>query len=220
MRIQLSFSYCRAMLLIILFVSLTFYVSCASTHLVATWKDKNFSSGPFKKIVVIGIFKMLENRKNYENTVVRALKEHGNKAIASLTFMKPDIEYKYEEMENIFNKQEIDGILLIRIKGINKKEDYYPPVEILVPEDTDEIYFDHYLRFYRVLENPGYLEETDIFRIECTLYSNENDRMVWIAEAKTIESDFSGEEPLNSSEDGAELANLIVTNLENDNFIK
>ncbi len=220
MRKQKSYFSYQTIYLLVLIACFSIYVSCSSTRLVATWKDKNYAGAPLTKIIVIGIFKNLENRKVYENAIVRKIKEHGTEAVASLSFMEPDKEYKYKEMETIFNAQKIDGILIVRIKGVDKKEEYYPPVEVLVPEDPDVIYFDHYMRFYTVMEDPGYLQETDIFRMECTLYTNDNDHLIWTTEAKTIESDISGEEPVNSSDDAAELATLVTLNLEKNHLIK
>ncbi len=204
----------------IIIACFSFYISCSGTRLVATWKDTSYNQTPFKKIAVIGIFRRLENRKDYEDSIVRLLKEKGTDAINGLSLLSPDKEYKYEEMENIFDSQKIDGILILRMKSVDRKDKYIPPVEDVVPEEPNVIYFNNYMKFYRVIQEPGYLQETDIFHLECNLYRNDNDRLIWTTEARTIEPDVTSDEPIYSADASAELARLLVSELKKNNLIK
>jgi len=48
-------------------ILLFFLTSCASTKVTNEWKDPNFTSQKFKKIMVLGVAKQPRNRKLYEN---------------------------------------------------------------------------------------------------------------------------------------------------------
>ncbi len=204
----------------VIFAATAVFFSCSTTQMRAVWRDANYRGAPFKRIVVVALFKKLENRQNYENMIAQALRESGTDAVNSLALMSPEKEYEYGEMDKVFKAQKIDGILIVRISGVNRQRVYYPPHEDFVPYAGYSAYYNYYRRYYRVVVEPGYLRETDIFCLQCNLYANENDRLVWVGEARTVEPGISGDEPVRSVDDAASLASLVVESLKENGLIK
>ena len=93
--------------------------SCTSASIQADWKDAKYKSVPFKKIVVIAMFKNLANRKAVEDILVSILRKKGTDAVPGLDLIGPDRIFKYKEMESVFARNKIDGILIIKLKSIN-----------------------------------------------------------------------------------------------------
>jgi hypothetical protein len=187
-------------------------MTCSSASLRAVWKDPSFKGGPFKKIVVIGAFKSLETRDSVEKTMVGMIKDRGGDAVPGLSIMAPDIKYQYNEMELLFQKNGIDGILIINLAGIRKKEKFIPGGEALDPEIVQMTYFD-YFAVYRERLEPGRIQETDIVTIQAKLYQNDNDHLVWNAEMRLVESYQSEDGLTDPSREARVLGALITDNL-------
>jgi hypothetical protein len=58
-----------------LFITLFFVIACAQTKFII-WKDETYQGHP-KKILVINAFQNVENRKSFEDELVKALKDRG-----------------------------------------------------------------------------------------------------------------------------------------------
>jgi len=68
------------------FVMLLLLIACASTKFSVIWKDETYHGHP-EKILVINTFRNPENRRLFEDELVKALKDHGVDAVVSYTVM-------------------------------------------------------------------------------------------------------------------------------------
>jgi hypothetical protein len=68
------------------FVMLPLFIACASTKFSTIWKDETYHGHP-EKILVINTFPNPENRRLFEDELVKALKDNGVNAIVSYTVM-------------------------------------------------------------------------------------------------------------------------------------
>ena len=60
---------CRIFSLFLLVFIALLNLSCASTRDTTTWVDSEYQEGPFKKIVVIGLFRNFSSRKEFEKEI-------------------------------------------------------------------------------------------------------------------------------------------------------
>ncbi len=196
------------------------FTACATITVTAVWKDANYKKGPFNKVVVLALFKELQNRIQIENAVADQLGAGGTKAVPSLSIMNPDQEYKYREMERIFEKERIDGILIIKLKSKDAKQTYVEGENVYAPDLVLSPYYDYFIVHYHLIRTPGYIQEREIIRLESALYANSNDRLVWVAETKTLEN-YATEDGITSpGSEGRELAKLLFDKLRENGLIK
>jgi hypothetical protein len=193
--------------------------SCSTTSLTAAWKDQNYKGGALKKIVVIALYKNLTNRENVENEIVNILTKAKIDAVPSLNIMAPNKKYKYEEMEKIFDGLKIDGILILKLKSIQKKEKVIPGSMHEIPNPLYNPYYNYYDLTYRTMYEPSYISETDTVFIESKLYTGDTDRLVWMAEMKLIENYSTQDGLTNPRKEGAEMGKLILNALGNGGLI-
>ena len=101
--------------------------SCSTAKSVATWADSEYNGGPLKKIVVIGMFKNLSSRKEFEEKIAQKISENsGVEAVPSLRFLTLGVKYEHKNMEKIFSEKGFDGILIVRTKSVDNIATYVP----------------------------------------------------------------------------------------------
>jgi hypothetical protein len=127
----------RLILLAVIVSSIFLISSCVTASPDTTWVDTDYSGGPFKKIVVIGLFRNSTTRKEFENAVVKKINTgSGTEAISSLKIMPPDVLYEHGSMEKKFSDMGIDGILIIRTRSIENRSRYIPGESYVVRRAT------------------------------------------------------------------------------------
>lgn len=193
-------------------VSLAMLAQCASISITATWKDSAYTTGPFKKIVVMALFNNLETRQAVETGMVAELKRHGNDAAPSLDFMAPNQKYAHAQIEKLLEKNGIDGILIIKLMGISKKQKYHPGSNYFQPNFYYDMYNEYYV-MYSMRRDPGYIDEKDYVKIRASLFANSTDRMVWRAEMTAVEDYQTKEGLTNPKTEAPVLAKLVHANL-------
>ncbi|MCU0847618.1 MAG: hypothetical protein MUD12_06990 [Spirochaetes bacterium] len=203
-------------------------VSCSSTKITATWKNGKYAGGPFKKIVVLALFKRLDSRETFEAFIAEELRKSGTDAIPSLSLVTPKQKYSYAAMEALFNKNNIDGIMILRTKGLDKNKkfvqgtNYYEPDVFYNPVSNPyySFYFNYYTVAYRNISTPGYYVEKDILSIECNLYANSDDTLAWSVMTKTVEPYQTEDGITDPPREAKEFARLILKNLRENGLIK
>ena len=101
---------------------LFFLTSCAATKVTDEWKDPNFSSQKFKKIMVLGLAKQPRNRKLYEDKFVRQLKGKGVEAIASHTLISHENMRDKANVVQTIKEIGADGVIVTRVRDIKEKQ--------------------------------------------------------------------------------------------------
>ncbi len=195
------------------------FSACATTRLTAVWKDQRYAGGPFSTIAVIALFERLSNRQTFETLLVERLRASGTGAVAGLDFMAPDQRYDYAALEKKFSALGVDGILIVRLTSVERKQVYVPGGDTVFPETRYDKYANYYYETYRQACDAGQVKETDIFIIESDLYANAGDRLVWRAETRSYEPGERAAEPMNAPAIASELGARIVQSLREHSLI-
>ena len=198
--------------------------SCSSMTLTGEWKDKNYSKGPFKKYIVIGLFKKLSVREGMEDAISRALRKNGVEAISSLTVLTPDREIKNNDrdLDNFLHLLGVDGVLIVRLLGLDKSEKYVPGSVYYTPGPGYAYggpYMAYYFNYFYPVRSPGYHKQYVRVNIECILFTNETNNMVWKAQTRSIPFDSGGSELETPKRTSADLARIIVAEFMKNGFL-
>lgn len=200
--------------------------SCSTTKSVATWADLEYSGGPLKKIVVIGVFKNLSSRKEFETKVAKKISENsGVEAIPSLNFLAPGVKYEHKNMEKMFSEKGFDGILIIRTKSVDNKSVYVPGRNTLI-QNVKRVnvpsysgYHNYYVVTWKNVREPAYINEAYIVSTESSLFLNSNDKMIWTMEKTTKESYRANDGITNPKGESGIIAELIFNSLKSEKLL-
>lgn len=159
------------------------FLSCGTTELVS-WKNPTYQGSKFKNLFVVGIIKDLSDRKSLEEGIKKVFSGYGLNVTTSLSVLSPEQEYTYENVENILNEKNIDGILVIKVTGVNTIETYIPP---------SNTYYTYYSFFWRtwITEREawpgGYVKTGDLIKIQSKLFANSDDKLIYSADTKSYD---------------------------------
>lgn len=220
---KLKFSFRYAALLCISILMLSAITSCGTTKSIATWTDSEYTGGPLKKIVVVGVFKNLSSRREFEDKIAKKITENsGVEAVPSLKFLTPGVKYEYKNMEKIFSEKGFDGILIVRTKSVDNRTVYVPGKNSLVQNFqrlNSPGYHNYYLVTWKNVREPAYFDESYIVSVESSLFLNSNDKMIWTMEKRTKE-DYRAEDGItNPKAESAKIAGDIFNSLKSEKLL-
>ena len=205
-----------------LFLFVGFFVmsalsACSTTKNSATWTDYEYTGGPLKKIVVVGVFKNLSSRRAFEDKIARKINQNsGVEAVSSLDFLPPGVKYERANMEKTFTEKGFDGKLIVRTKSVDNRLTYVPGKSFLV-QNVHRLNYPSYHNVYAVtwktVREPAYFDESYIVSTESSLFLNSNDKMIWTMEKTTEENYRAADGITNPKAESAIVADLIFKSL-------
>ncbi len=189
-------------------------MGCASSQLVESWQEPAFEDKPLGKILVLGVFNDEENRRLYEDSVVKALEMQKGSAIAGYTLM-PKVE-DYDEKEEIMAavaKADADAVMIATLVGFEQKENYRAPQAAYVPTMGlgRGLYDSYSVSFERVYDHGHTVVEATI-KLEITVFSAKTQKMVWAAATKSVD-------PKSGKQLVDDVSGLIVADMKNAGFL-
>lgn len=198
--------------------------ACSTTTNVAAWTDSEYKGGPLKKIVVVGVFKNLFSRREFEEKIAKKLNKNSNiEAVPSLQFLAPGMKYEHKNMEKIFSEKGFDGILIVRTKSVKNVSTYVPGGNTLI-RNVQRInypsYHNYYLVTWKTVREPDSFDEAYVVSTESSLFLNSNDKMIWTMEKSTKEK-YSAEDGITDPKgESSAIAGLIFNNLQSAKLIE
>jgi hypothetical protein len=103
------------------FVMLLLLIACSSTKFSAIWKDETYHGRP-EKILVINTFPNPENRRLFEDELVKALKDHGVNAVVSYTVMPNPVVSNKSTIAVQAKEVSADTVLINKALGTKMSE--------------------------------------------------------------------------------------------------
>jgi len=160
---------------------LFFLTSCASTKVTGEWKDPDFSSQKFKKIMVLGVAKQPANRNLYEDKFVQHLEARGIKAIASHTLIPFDEMREKEKIVQHIDGQGFDGVIITRLRNLKEKA----PIG---RQRNMHAYYSDSFTFVSVYDTPGTANLTyqQKYSLESKLYDARTEKPVFSLSSDTV----------------------------------
>ncbi len=179
--------------------------SCSTTNLTSVWKDEGFK-GPVNNVFVIGVFKERDNRRTYENELVKILSAQGVNAIASY---KEFGSGKLPDKEEVVSKMEELNMGAVLITNIVDKERRRVSVET---------WYQNYSHYYNTSYRTSTVEYIDeVYHVETKLYDVRSEGLIWSALSKTLVLDKVVQSDVKEIK---KFINVMVKKLSDDGMLK
>lgn len=151
--------------------------ACATTSLTDSWVDPTVASiPPFKKVMVAVLSTDLTLRHTAEDALVANIKR--TQAVPSYA-VTPDFEGgSLDRIKARLEKAGIDGVVILRLASVDKEQTFVP--------GSYSSFGGYWGRAYPMAYDPGYVRTDTIVRVETTIYSVADDKLLYAAHSKTF----------------------------------
>lgn len=188
--------------------------SCASSSLVASWHDENYSgAGVLDNVLIIAVTNDETLKRLYEDIFVEKLAASGISARPSYKLSESDIKPDRESMQRAIDESGAGALLITRHLGTDVKEHYHPPQRTMLWSDP---YYSRYHRYYpmayREVYTPGYTVKVTTVSLESNLYDVSTEKLVWSVRSESVN-------PSMSRKYVNELIHLCIEDLKKNNFM-
>ena len=154
--------------------------ACASTSLDTTWRDPTYTGRPFTKVLVVGVTDNAENRRIFEDTVVRELKNRGVDAVASYTLIPQESDVKRAKVIEAVKVSNADAVLATRLVGVRTEVTEMP----VRPSDVGAI--DFYRDYAPMAPQPTIQQDYRVATLETDFFDARTGKMVWWGRSQTF----------------------------------
>ena len=195
--------------------SILLLAGCSSTELVTRWSDPGYHGAPMRKILVIGLLKDELHRRNLEQALVQRLQEAGVDPVTGYRLIPdPAVADDREKLKGLVAAAGVDGVLIARLKGVDREETYVPPRTEVVPSmGLGYGYYGYYHMSFQAVYQPGYTRTDTIVRLESQLFSAGDGKLLWAGETRSFNPD-------SASTVARELAELVVKDIRRSGLIR
>src|SRR5262249_9069734 len=101
--------------------------ACSSTSLNSVYRDPNFSGGPFRKLIVIGLGASAGGRAQFENAVAANLAARDVLAVASGNLIASMGDVTRAAVREWVQTDGYDAVIVTRLVDTQKQTSYKPP---------------------------------------------------------------------------------------------
>jgi hypothetical protein len=172
--------------------------ACASTDLTSVWKDAQYK-GHARKIMVIGILQSPVTQRQFEDEMVRRLKEHGADAIAGYTVLPDRPEDDRAAAEQKIRELGADSLLIVQVVDKKTVTSHIPPPGPATrypmysgtgPLTPPGYYGSVWQGYYAY--SPGTMVQDDYAVVRTNLYDLASGKLIWTASSETLLGDNAG----------------------------
>jgi hypothetical protein len=160
-------------------LTLVLLLSCSSTtKLTSVWRDDGYQNHP-KKMMIIGGLKNPENRRIFEDEMVKQLKALGTDAVVSYTAIPERTEVDRDTITAKMNELGADAVLIARV--VDKKT-----VLTNVPGTVSPGYPGYgggWHGYYAYSQS--YKVQDEFAVLQTNLYDLKTDKLIWTAVSET-----------------------------------
>jgi hypothetical protein len=182
---------------------------CASTSVVDTWRNPNYSGGPARSVLVVGISKQPSVRQTFEDEFTKRLQEKGVKAVASYTVIPEAGQVTADRLRTAVEESGLDGVIITRLAKVEKQRavspEYGPPYRY---GSYYGFYGDAWTGYYE----PAPVYEYDVVVLQTTLFLLQQEKPVWSGTTETFA-------PQNIQKETAGFAEQVIKAMSRDRVI-
>jgi len=170
-------------------VLLTTLFGCATTELTNTWKDPQYTGGPVKKVMVVGISTQSSVRRTFEDTFAEMLKANGVEVVPSHTLVPEDGPMPEDKLRAAVAQSGADAVLITRMVERQTKISVSPSAPMPPPAGVYwRGYYGYYSGAWYGYYEPATVHQYDYIVAETTLFARDNPQPVWSGTTRTMES--------------------------------
>ena len=174
----------RRMLMMIMFCAVC-VAACATTELMAVWKDEAYQAQP-KRVLVIAIFKDLTVRRMVEDEFKNHLKYRGADAATGYQIFPGDELPSKETVVEQVKAGGYDAVLLTRLIDTRTERRNVPgPTTYAAAPRYGMPMGGYYGQGYSAVYSSSYTVDDKYATIESNLYDAASEKLVWTATSDT-----------------------------------
>jgi len=153
---------------------------CASTSLVNQWKSPEYTGGPIRKVMVVGVSRQPSVRRSFEDEFAAKLKAAGVEAIPSYTVIREEGKVDQAVLEAAVRKAGADGVMIARL--VKREQETQVTTGSYGPTGVYGGYSSAWMGSYDMPTVYQY----DVVTIETSLYSTQQSKLVWSGTTETF----------------------------------
>lgn len=157
-------------------VSATFLSCSPGTRITKSWADQNFSSKPFKRILVMAVAKDSWVQGAFETMFMDEVEGRDVQIVRSMDVIGEKQQLTEELFVKLVTEQKVDAVLITREIDRSERE----KITYSLPSAYYGMY-SYYNVAYSYTASPVYVSQAEVFRIETNLYESKTTRLVWSA---------------------------------------
>jgi len=104
-----------------LIAMLLLLAGCASTTLRSAWFDPGYSSGPFKRILVVGVGGTTADRRVFEDLFAQRLNASGTEGIPGYQFLSDSARQNEPSWNEGIARSGADGLLIVKVLRVDQQ---------------------------------------------------------------------------------------------------
>jgi hypothetical protein len=160
---------------------------CGNTKITDSWKAENVEPKPIVKLVVVGLSDDKVTKHVFEDTFSKALRDRGNDATASYTFINAGSATNPDSLVATLRTAGYSAALTARSLGEEMTETAMQGNSYYMPQ----AYYDwgsYYSMSYGAVMSNTYTERSERVIVEANLYDLSSEHLVWAARSKTTKT--------------------------------
>jgi hypothetical protein len=150
--------------------------SCGSTRVVTTWQAPALQPLVFTKVLALALAPEESLRRIAEEDLCRQVESVPCKP--AYLAISPSEMGDVEKMKAIVKRSGFDGALVFRVVSAREKVSYVPPTH-------GPTFWGYYGYAHPMAYDPGCYRTDQIVRVEVSIYSISEDRLLWVATTDT-----------------------------------
>lgn len=181
--------------------------ACASTTLTGAWKNPAYEGGAFHRLLVVGATDSPTDRRIFEDTFARALREAGVDAVASYTVIPQEGKIDENTLKDTVRSEDLQGVVMTRLVRIDKQTVVTPGYVSTLPSVRyrDSLY-GYYATAWAPYGRPPEVREVESVVLETTLWDAADSKLVWTGTTSTFA-------PSNVQSATADFATVVISEL-------
>ena len=177
--------------LLLVVLGCTALLAAAGQRLELSWKNPNYTSGPFKNILVLALNGKAANRAEFEDRLVAAISRPTLQAFPSYEFIaRPDATpIDMNDLRELVKEQKFDAIVVARLTKKDTTTTYVPG-QVYSPYPYYGTFYGYYNALYPVIYTPGYMKTEKQAQVEVNVYSTvaPDGELVWTGTTNTFDA--------------------------------
>jgi len=201
----------RHILVAVFLVLLAVVVHGNSTKLVASWKNPQYPTPKFHRVLVLGMSANPGVRADFEDALSQLVTRDGVEAVPGNTILlRPEgAQLNLDYLKTQISEFQIDTVIVSRLVKVDKTVTYVPGQPYFMPYPYYGSFYGYYGAIYPVVYSPDYLREDMRVRVETNVYavSSGEGQLLWTGVSDTFN-------PSSSKKVIHDLSKLIVKELQ------
>ncbi len=155
---------------------------CASTRIVTQWRNPDYVSPRFSKVMVIGVSTQASTRRTFEDEFVTRLRAAGVDAVPSYRYIPEDGPVAEARLQEATKEANADAAIITRLVRVERKTQVSPGVYNPPPGVG---FYPGYSAAWLAYYDPPRVYQYDVYVSETNLYDVRKSQLVWTGTAQT-----------------------------------